>query len=201
MAERMRVRSLTAAVLLAALPALAADSLPDTIAEQELFSQGKQVSTSKVYVSGGRVRTETTAGGQKLTTLMDRGARKMWVLMPAPVGCIEQPLDEKSVNQFIGMAKDAKEELVGKETIDGHPTKKYKVKVTVDGKTREHFQWRATDLDGFPIRTAAVDGSYEQRFTKVELKTPDAALFEKPSGCRAMPAVGGPMPPGKSKAP
>jgi hypothetical protein len=190
-----------AGVLLAAAAAFAADSLPDTIAEQVLFSQGKQVSTSKVWVSSGRVRSETTVGGQAMTTLTDRGAKKMWVFMPAPVGCIEQPLDEKSANPFTAVAKDAKEELVGTETIDGHPTKKYKVAVTVDGKTKEHYQWRATDLDGFPIRTAAVDGSYEQRFTKIELKTPDAKLFEKPSGCRAMPAVGGPMPPPKTKAP
>ena len=62
----------------------------------------------------------------------------------------------------------------------------------------EHYQWRATDLKGFPIRTAAVDGTYEQRFTKVELKTPDAKLFETPANCKSMPAVGSPTPPPKA---
>ncbi len=195
----MRALSIAAGVLLGVLPVRAADSLPDVTAEQELFSQGKKVSTAKVYVSGGRVRSETTVGGQTMTTLLDRGARKMWLLMPA-VGCMEQPVPERAPDPLAVMPADAAEELVGSETIDGHPTQKYKLKVTVGGKTSEHYQWRATDLDGFPIRTAAVDGSYEQRFTKIELKTPDAKLFEKPTNCRPMPALGGPMPPpGKPK--
>jgi hypothetical protein len=190
---------LLAGLLLGVRPALAADTLPDCTAEQVLFSQGKQVSTARVYVSGGRVRSETTIGGQTMTTLVDRGAKRVWVLMPAPVGCIEQPLGDDSPNPLAVMPADATEELVGKETIDGHPTEKYKMRATVGGKTREHYQWRATDLGGFPIRTAAVDGSYEQRFTKIELKTPGAKLFEKPSNCRPMPAVGGPIPAGRPK--
>ena len=189
-----------AGIMIGALPALAADSLPDTIAEQVLYSQGKEVSTAKIWVLDGRVRSDTTVGGQSMTTLIDRSAKKMWVLMPAPVGCIEQPLNESMANPLGQLPADATEELVGKETIDGHPTEKYKVRATVAGKTSEHYQWRAKDLDGFPIRTAAVDGSYEQRFTKIDLKTPDAKLFEKPPNCRPMPALGGPMPPGaKSK--
>jgi len=192
--------ALLAALALSALPADGADSLPDTIAEQVLYSQGKQVSTSRIYVSGGRVRSETSIGGQTMTTLIDRGAKKIYVLMPAPVGCIEQPLDESvAASPLAPMPAGATEELVSSEKIDGHPTKKYKMKATVGGKTREHYQWRATDLQGFPIRTAAVDGTYEQRFTKVELKTPDAKLFETPAHCRSMPAVGSPMSSGKAK--
>jgi hypothetical protein len=191
--------ALLAVLALGALPAGAADSLPDTIAEQKLYSQGKEVSTSKVYVSGGRVRSETTIGGQSMTTIIDRGAKKIFIMMPAPVGCIEQPLDDNvAANPLAPMPTDATEELVGSEKIDGHPTKKYKMKATVGGKTREHYQWRATDLKGFPIRTAAVDGTYEQRFTKVELKTPDAKLFETPANCKSMPAVGSPTPPPKA---
>lgn len=184
----MRALTIAAGLLLAALPARAADSLPDVVAEQELFSRGKKVSTAKVYVSGGRVRSETTVGGQTMTTLLDRGAKKMWLVMPA-VGCVEQAVDERSADVLGTMPADATEELVGKETIDGHPTEKYKVRATVAGKTSEHYQWRAKDLDGFPIRTAAADGSYEQRFTKIDLKTPDAKLFEKPPNCKPMPAM------------
>jgi hypothetical protein len=197
------VRLIPVLVLLAVLGesvVRAAESLPDAIAEQVLYSQGKQVSTSRIWVLGGRVRSETTIGGQTMTTLIDRGAKKIWVLMPTPVGCVEQPLDESvATNPLAPMPKDATEELVGTETIDGHPTQKYKMKATVGGRTREHYQWRATDLDGFPIRTAAVDGSYEQRFTKVELKKPDAKLFVEPAHCRSMPAVGGPMPSGRDR--
>jgi len=196
----MRVLVIAAGVLLGVVPARAAESLPDVTAEQALFSQGKQVSTAKVYVSGGRVRSETTAGGQTMTTLLDRRAKKMWLLMPG-VGCIEQPVTERSADLLGAMPADATEELVGKETIDGHPTQKYKVRATVAGKTSEHYQWRATDLGGFPIRTAAVDGSYEQRFTRIELKTPDAKLFAAPTNCRPMPALGGPMPPAAKSKP
>jgi hypothetical protein len=153
-----------------------------------------------VYKAGDRVRTETTVGGQTMTTLLDRGAGKMWLLMPG-VGCMEQPVSERMQDPLAALPVDASEELVGKETIDGHPTQKYKVKATVKGKTTEHYQWRATDLQGFPIRTAAVDGSYELRFTKVELKTPDAKLFAKPANCRPMPAMSGPITPGTKTKP
>ena len=196
----MRALLIAAGLLLAARPLHAADALPDVVAEQELYSQGKKVSTAKVYVSGGRVRSDTTIGGQTMTTLLDRGAKKMWLLMPA-VGCVEQPVTERAADVLGTMPADATEELVGKETIDGHPTEKYKVKATVAGKTSEHYQWRAKDLDGFPIRTAAVDGSYEQRFTKVELKKPDAKLFEKPANCRPMPELGGGVAPGAKPRP
>jgi len=196
----MRALLIAAGMLLVALPVHAADRLPDAITEQELFSQGKKVSTAKVYVSGGRVRSETTVGGQTMTTLLDRGAKMMWLLMP-PVGCIEQPVTDRSADVLGSLPADATEELVGKEIIDGHPTQKYKIRATVAGKTSEHYQWRATDLDGFPIRTAAVDGSYEQRFTKIVLKTPDAKLFEKPSNCRPMPEMGGSLPPGAKSKP
>jgi hypothetical protein len=188
-----------AGLLIGLRPALAADSLPDLTAEQALFSQGKQVSTARIYVSGGRVRSETTVGGQTMTTLTDPHTKRMWVLMPAPVGCIEQPLGDAAASPLAVTPPDATEELVGRETIDGHPTQKYRMRVTVAGKTREHYQWRATDLGGFPIRTAAADGSYEQRFTKIERKKPDAKLFEKPPNCRQMPALGGPMPAGRPK--
>jgi hypothetical protein len=196
----MRLLRIAAGMLLAALPVHAADALPDAIAEQELFSQGKKVSTAKVYVSSGRVRSETTVGGQTMTTLLDRGAKMMWLLMP-PVGCIEQPVTDRSADVLGSLPGDATEELVGKETIDGHPTEKYKIRATIAGKTSEHYQWRATDLDGFPIRTAAVDGSYEQRFTKIVLKTPDAKLFEKPSNCRPMPEMRDSLPPGAKPKP
>src|SRR6185436_13733448 len=102
----MRSLAIVAGLLLAVPAARAADSLPDVVAEQELYAQGKKVSTAKVYVSGGRVRSETTVGGQTMTTLLDRGAKKMWLLMP-PVGCIEQPVDERSADVLGSMPKDA----------------------------------------------------------------------------------------------
>lgn len=183
----LRLAAAAAVLLLAAGPAAAADALPDAVAEQALFTHGKQVSTAKIWTSGGRVRAETAVGSQTMTTLLDRRAGKMWVLMPSPVGCVEQALPPDAEDPLT-VAGAASEELVGTETVDGHPTKKYRI-ATKGTPSREHYQWRATDLGGFPIRTAAADGSYEQRFTRVELVTPDPKLFTPPVNCRPMPAA------------
>lgn len=73
---------------------------------------------------------------------------------------------------------------VGDETIDGHPTEKFKVKIIYkDGKTQEGFIWNATDLDGMTIKSEVENKDYKMttELKKIVLKTPRASLFEIPA--------------------
>ena len=73
---------------------------------------------------------------------------------------------------------------VGSETIDGHPTDKYKVRITnKDGKVYEGFMWNATDLGGMTIRTETENNDYKMtmELKNIVLKRSPASLFEVPA--------------------
>jgi hypothetical protein len=72
---------------------------------------------------------------------------------------------------------------VGSETIDGHLTDKYKVRITNrDGKVNEGFMWNATDLEGMTIRTETENNDFKMttELKNIVLKRPQASLFDVP---------------------
>ena len=74
---------------------------------------------------------------------------------------------------------------VGSETIDGHPTEKFKIKITYkNAKTQQGYIWNATDLDGMTIKSEIEDEAmkYTSQFTNIVLKTPPKNLFSIPTG-------------------
>src|SRR3990170_2880564 len=74
---------------------------------------------------------------------------------------------------------------VGSETIDKHPTDKYKVKITYkNGESHEGFIWNATDLDGMTIKSEVENKDYRitTELKNIVPKTPAVSLFEIPAG-------------------
>ena len=76
---------------------------------------------------------------------------------------------------------------VGKEVIDGHPTIKYKVRVTFDGddaSPQEGFVWRATDLGDMMIKSDMENEAvrFSTILKNIVLETPADELFEVPEG-------------------
>ena len=74
---------------------------------------------------------------------------------------------------------------VGSETIDGHPTEKFKIKITYkNAKTQQGYIWNATDLDGLTIKSEIEDETmkYTSQFKNIVLKTPSKNLFVIPTG-------------------
>jgi hypothetical protein len=74
---------------------------------------------------------------------------------------------------------------VGSETIDGHPTDKFKVRILhKDDKVYEGFMWNARDLDGMTIKTETENNDFKMttELKHIVLKRPEASLFEIPSG-------------------
>mgnify|MGYP001594689202 CR=1 FL=1 len=85
---------------------------------------------------------------------------------------------------------------MGSETIDGHPSTKYEVTAKVDDKTMTTYQWLATDIN-FPVKTAAVDGSWTVEYKDIMLGSQPDSLFELPAGYQKMSMPT--MPPGMGK--
>jgi len=91
----------------------------------------------------------------------------------------------KDEEGHLGEEPKVEKTKVGSETIDKHPTDKYKVKITYkNGESHEGFIWNATDLDGMTIKSEVENKDY--RFTtelkNIVPKTPAASLFDIPAG-------------------
>jgi hypothetical protein len=78
---------------------------------------------------------------------------------------------------------DVAKTFVANETIDGHPTEKYRITVTYqDQDTQEGFVWNATDLGGMTIKSEIDNANFKMTstLTDIVMGTPMAALFEVP---------------------
>ncbi|MGH7860218.1 MAG: hypothetical protein ACREQY_23060 [Candidatus Binatia bacterium] len=176
--------------LAATLAAAAPPAMPAFTADVVTTVEGDR-NEGRIYSSGTKIRNETTIGGRQTTSIMDLEKKQMWMLLPPPIGCMQTSLAAGPTHPLALPGVDTKEELVGSETFDGHPTKKYRIRTTVDGKSYEMFQWRATDLKGVVVRMTDPAGSYETVYRNVVLGAPDAKLFEPPANCVAAPTAGG----------
>ena len=116
------------------LSAAAPPALPDFSADQDIVLGGKTTDTAKLAVSGPRTRYENTTAGRKMTVLTDRDAKKSWITLPPPIGCLVGAARSDVKDDLFPGGGAAKEEVLGKETVDGHPTEKVKRTWTADGK-------------------------------------------------------------------
>jgi hypothetical protein len=86
----------------------------------------------------------------------------------------------------------AEKSVLGKETVDGHPTQKTKVLVTSKNKEKkEYLVWYATDLKEFPLKLQTTEGSATMVMTFRDIKStaPEAKQFEAPAGYTRYPGI------------
>ncbi len=123
-------------------------------------------------------------GMDKMSTIVLPGKKSMLIIYPAFSGYAEMPMAKDEVT---ALDKEPKMEktVLGKETIDGHPTVKNKVIMTDEqGKTQEITVWNATDLKDFPIKMETTENGSKVLMTykNIKLSKPDISLFEPPKG-------------------
>src|SRR5688572_3272184 len=118
-------------------------------------------------------------GMDQIVTLIRPDRKAMYVLYPKLEACLTQPLPKDT-----GDAKMDKQ-VVGKETLDGHPCVKHKITFTSEKGGKEEFTvWNATDLKDFPVQILAKqnEDTVITRYKQVQLTKPDAKLFDLPAG-------------------
>jgi len=150
--------------------------------------------TGKIYFKPDRFRMEMKVHEDMVViTRMDK--KVAWNIMPKEKMYMEMPFDLKNKpkvdEKFEG---EIERKQVGAETIDGHPTKKYLITYKIGNKTDQVYQWMATDIN-FPVKTAAIDGSWSQEFRNIKMGSQPNSLFEVPAGYQKMqmPAMPGGM--------
>jgi outer membrane lipoprotein-sorting protein len=146
-------------------------------------------STGTIYFEPNKFRMDMHSP-QKMSTITRLDKKVMWSIMPEQRMYMQMPLNLKNspaVEEKMNGEIDRK--LVGSENVNGHPTKKYLVTYRSGDRKEQVYQWVATDIN-FPVRTAAVDGSWSQDYKNIKIGSQPGSLFEVPAGYKkfAMPA-------------
>ncbi|MFA5143772.1 MAG: hypothetical protein WC522_06365 [Candidatus Omnitrophota bacterium] len=149
-----------------------------TTARSERFS-------GKMYVSDGKVRMESP----QAVTITNTEKKLVWVLMPSQNMYMEQPMNFQSVAGATEKAPgEIERTLIGPDTVNGRPVKKYRVRCSTPQGETEMFQWMDAGIN-MPVKTAAVDGSWSTEFRNLAVGPQAPGLFELPAGYKkfAMP--------------
>jgi hypothetical protein len=162
-----------------------------------VMTQGGKSMTSKMFMKDKKMRTENP--NQPGYTIMRGDKGVAWMVMPAQKMYMEMKADPTQKSKTDEKVQgEVSRKLIGTETIDGHPTQKYEVTYTSGGKTDKMYQWMATDIK-FPIKMAAIDGTWVHQYKNIKMGGQADSLFEVPSGYTktsmpTMPAGMGKMP-------
>ena len=188
--ERRNLSLLIALVALAIYcrAALAAEAFTRQFSADMISHSGRDTVQAKLYVSGEKMRTEMA--GNIVITRLDRNVA--WIIMPAQQLYMEQPIDRKMLPKTSRELEGEVERLsLGKETIDGRQTEKFKVTYNEGASQVSVYQWLMDS--GFPVKIEAVDGSWSVEHKNISLGSQPDALFEPPSGYQkvALPFAGG----------
>ncbi|MBA4149312.1 MAG: DUF4412 domain-containing protein [Verrucomicrobia bacterium] len=124
----------------------------------------------------------TAMGMDKMTTIVLPDTKTMLLIYPSMNAYTEMPMAQE---ESAALEKEPKmvKTVLGKETIDGHPTVKHKVIITDEtGKAQEMTIWNATDLKDFPIKMETIEEGSKvvMTYKDIKLGKPDATLFEAP---------------------
>ena len=180
-----RVFAIFLFVLLFSTSAFAMEFSSDTVMTSR---QGKM--TGKIYFKADRFRMDMKAP-QEMSTITRMDKKVVWNIMPKEKMYMEMPFDPKGKPMVEGKFEgEIERKLVGSETIDGHPSKKYLITYMSGKKKEQVYQWTATDIN-FPIKTAAVDGFWVQEHKNIKIGPQPNSLFEVPAGYKKFQMPGG----------
>jgi hypothetical protein len=150
-----------------------------------------QTITMQIYMKPDKFRTDAKIAGT--STIVRKDLNKAWMIMTAQKAYMEMPATADAQTQVVEhkVKGEVSRKKVGSESIDGHPATKYEVTAKADDKVMQIYQWWATDVN-FPVRTAAVDGSWSMEYRDIKIGSQPDSLFEVPAGYKKMSIPGMP---------
>jgi len=171
------MRHLTFLLLAAASAAVASEpARPPAYSAEIVMTSSGQTTRMHVWSDGTILKAQSVDGTTGRYTDFDK--KLAWQYGPG-YPCLRMPLEPE------GFTSTVREEIVGRETIDGHPTKKVKVTSTInDGKKTTvvvSTEWRASDLHDLVLRRSGDNNAYESHLEHIVLGKPDAKLLAFPT--------------------
>jgi len=194
----MRIPTVIAALVISLASAISA-SAATLQPPQTAYSAMRVVEVSgmtingKVYYDHGKERWEMTMQGMRQVSLLLPEQEKMMMYMPDMNMAMEMAagdIADYGIGDIYNEGIEA--EVLGKETIEGETTTKYRIDRPHDSATI--FVWMTND--GIPIKAegASADGKFSMLLTGLARGPQDAALFRLPDGVVTMKMPAG-MPP------
>jgi hypothetical protein len=166
------------------------------------MQEGTIAMPGKIAFLDGKTRFEMDATKMKGGNVPPQAAEQMKQMGMAEMVSISRPDKKETYLVYPGLKAYAvvpdpqsedgktaeepeiKRTEIGKETVDGHQTTKYKVVMKDDqGNEQESTLWAASDLNGFPIKIETVNEGMPSTvtFNNVKLEKPDESLFNPPA--------------------
>jgi len=156
--------------------------------------------TSKIFFKDGKMRMESNTQGRKSINIIRPDKKVIWMLMvdsktymEIPVDMSKQDIQSKLHDPNIKTDK----EFIANEVVDKHPTKKYHLTITTDGKKEKSgYIWEATDLGNFTVKYESEDKKMTTVWKNIKTGGVTDSVFELPAGYKkmdmpAMPGMGG----------
>jgi len=155
--------------------------------------------TERIYYVPGKLRDETQVDGQKMIFIQRYDLGKLWMLMSQNIYIetdMSQPSKQMEQYQLV------EREVLGRETVNGMNTTKYKVAYKSSKGKYSGFTWFTDDFIAVKSSLTSEENGEKQtlRFeiTNLMRGPQDIRLFELPAGATKMnlPGMGGMQIPG-----
>lgn len=135
---------------------------------------------ANIFYRDDRWRLEHQETGPVNVTIVRKDKQVMWLLLSRLKHYKEIPFDPAQapkVQEFLDgeVSRDA----IGTETLDGHPTTLYEVRVRDGDRTDIYYQWLANDIH-FPLKLAKKNGSWIVEYRRVRIGRVSDFLFQLP---------------------
>lgn len=154
-----------------------------------------KTTTGKVYFTQNAMRIESTdKKGDEGIQIMRFDKKVMWMLMPTQKMYLEMPWENLGEWATWADQQGVQRESLGSEQVGDYHCDKYRVHVTLDGKTYTSLEWDAKELEGLPVKVQDENGTWITEYTSVKLGPQDPSLFEVPEGYQKMGLGGMQMP-------
>ena len=158
------------------LPVLAADFTADS----HVVSNG-QTKEAVFYFAGNKWRmNENTPQGRR-ATIFRTDTKTLTILWPDSKLYITQPVPDSEYTMLKSLkpGKELQRTRLGKETISGYPTVKYRAKYEFRGKQFTAIEWYSKDL-GVAIKSVADDNTRRAELNHIKKIKLSNKIFEVP---------------------
>ncbi len=181
--------------ILWALPALLVVHGPvwalEFSADQITKANGK-THVSNIFYRDDRWRLEHQDIGPVTVTIVRKDKQVMWMLISRLKHYKEVPYDPAQAPQVQEMlVGEISRDPIGLETLDGHPTTLYEVRVQEGDRADVYYQWLATDIH-FPLKLMKKDGTWSVEYRRVRLGHLSDFLFQLPVNFQPLESFDGP---------
>lgn len=155
---------------------------------------------SKIFFKDAKMRMENNTQNHKSINIIRPDKKVIWMLMVDSKTYMEIPLDmgrQDILSTLYDPNIKTDKEFIANEVVDKHPTKKYHLTITTDGKKEKSgYIWEATDLGNFPMKYESEDKKMTTVWKNIKTGGVADSVFELPAGYKkmdmpAMPGIGG----------